>query len=1105
MLKMYMLGNLQFKSSDDDVIDPKLRRKTRAILAYLCLVQKPLKRDYLYDLFCSESADPAGNLRWHISRLRRTLDKDILLTHDKTVQINSDNIWVDAKAFEHLLIQEGRQDIEETLMLYRGELLSGLSLPDVSEYDFWLLGQRAHYERLFERHALVLIEQLIQKMAYSKALDWARKLLDHNPTLEDIHYWLMWLYAQLGQTDYAEQQFVTYAQLMLQEFGAKPSDRIVRLHQQIKRDELPEIVQKNAISLTPNLAYDTHLFLGREQECIQLENLWQKAQAGQGTLLVVSADAGLGKSALVAQFVTSVHHQQATHAFYGTCYESTLNSALAPWIKIVRTYFDYLTSQTSIVIPDIIRNRLNFILPDLLNAESDDLTHADTNALDADLLLNTIVDFFCLLSQQQAFIIVLEDIHFADDLSIQLLTLILNRLHDTGILILATQRPIEAQDNQALQTALGDWQVTNQYHSIDLNPLDNDTVIRLIEEIAPAVDKKSDLAAKLIQHTMGVTLHMVEILHDFVEHPPTPEALPIPPSFAKIVYQRLQSMSESQRQSLETLAVLAYPSTLREILACTGQNEQDLIHSLEYAMQYRFIQTIQDEGQLKYAFSHFLFRDVIVENMTDLRQQRLHRRIVQQLEHQALVLSANSRQEIVTRLVHHAYIADDLERLLRWTPIAAKFARDAFAYRQALTLYQHLDQLLQKTPTIALDAYATILLKMTELLRHLGDWKVQEDLLVRVLAWYDAGLIENADTQTLFLAECGTNQFRLGNYERATYYLNLAIEAAMRSENEKVLADSYNSLGNIGYYQSDWDAAEQNYLNSIHIREQIGDSVGMGKCYNNLGAVAYHRGKYALSAEYHEKNLRLREVHNDRNGVATAHNNIGAVYIPLGEWEKAKNHYLQALEIRRELDNQHGVASTLQNLGQIASIQNDFAEAFQFYEESLAIRETIEDQAGVSHVLQAMGNNYVALEQYTEAILHLKRSLAISRRLSTKLRMVETMLELSFAEAMAEGLPLSAMFYEALEIAQAIQSQHGTMRALIFYASMLSHQGLYEQAAYYVGVAQKHRNDARTDTIEGIIDELRSNMDADLLQAQMQAGAACDLETIITELLATQS
>ena len=107
---IHLLGSLEVRVGDKA---PAFRRKTRALLAYLAATGRAHRRRALADMFCQEAKDPAGALRWHLSRIRRQLGAETILAEGDVIRFNHQAGWVDCVEFQRLLDQNlADQDLE---------------------------------------------------------------------------------------------------------------------------------------------------------------------------------------------------------------------------------------------------------------------------------------------------------------------------------------------------------------------------------------------------------------------------------------------------------------------------------------------------------------------------------------------------------------------------------------------------------------------------------------------------------------------------------------------------------------------------------------------------------------------------------------------------------------------------------------------------------------------------------------------------------------------------------------------------------------------------------------------------------------------------------
>ncbi len=200
-IQLHMLGAFQIQNRPD----LKLRRKNRALLAYLARASRPISRHELANLFCQGAADPAHTLRLSLSRLRRNLGEGALLAFGETVGLNPDHIQTDAALFQSVLgvpnvDQVSRDTLANVVALYQGEFMEAvLPAPTAPEFEMWLVAQRSTFQQLYERGAFAWLSSMIAHEQVEAALPVALRLVQHNPLLETAHAHLIRLYAKTSQ------------------------------------------------------------------------------------------------------------------------------------------------------------------------------------------------------------------------------------------------------------------------------------------------------------------------------------------------------------------------------------------------------------------------------------------------------------------------------------------------------------------------------------------------------------------------------------------------------------------------------------------------------------------------------------------------------------------------------------------------------------------------------------------------------------------------------------------------------------------------------------------------------------------------------------------
>lgn len=309
--------------------------KVRALLAYLAVhVDRPWSRATLADLLWPELPERTArsNLRNALSNLR-----SVLTDHEAVppfVHVTPDTVradataarWVDVDAFLGLLPEAGMHPdgaaepatvarLERALALYRGEFLEGFDL-DSAPFESWQAATRERLQREASRAARALAHAHLQVGDVAAAANATRRWLELDPWDEAAHRHMMRALVLQGRRAAALAQYEACRRALADELGAEPASETVRQYEAIRDghpvplEDAHGMLSDSGVALSwPGLhpqapsADEGPPFVGRESELAALEAGLEGALAGRSGVLLVTGDAGSGKTALLAEFV----------------------------------------------------------------------------------------------------------------------------------------------------------------------------------------------------------------------------------------------------------------------------------------------------------------------------------------------------------------------------------------------------------------------------------------------------------------------------------------------------------------------------------------------------------------------------------------------------------------------------------------------------------------------------------------------------------------------------------------------------------------------------------------------------------------------------------
>ena len=361
--------------------------------------------------------------------------------------------------------------------------------------------------------------------------------------------------------------------------------------------------------------------LEREDQISLLEAALSEARAGVGCLALVSGEAGIGKTSLVAGFTH--RHRDEVRVLWGGCDALFTPRPLGPLHDITL--------------------QMGGELPELLSSEAP--RTSVFSAVLAEL-------------KRRPVIVIFEDVHWADEATLDLLRFVGRRINQTSALLVMTYRDDELDLRHPLRGLLGDLVSPSVIRRIPLPPLSETAVRALVG------DQRLD-AAVLHRQTGGNPFYVTEVLA-------SPGA-GIPANVREAVLARVVRLSASGYAVLEAAAVIGQQMELWLLAAVTGAEAQ----AVEECMAVGMLLAQDDE----LAFRHELARETILESISPPRRQVLHRLVLDGLK------SSPVTRNDLPRLVHHAEAAGDRETILTYAPIAARQASAAGVHRASAALF----------------------------------------------------------------------------------------------------------------------------------------------------------------------------------------------------------------------------------------------------------------------------------------------------------------------------------------------------------------------------------------------------------------------------------
>ncbi|MDX2248328.1 MAG: tetratricopeptide repeat protein [Bacteroidia bacterium] len=220
--------------------------------------------------------------------------------------------------------------------------------------------------------------------------------------------------------------------------------------------------------------------------------------------------------------------------------------------------------------------------------------------------------------------------------------------------------------------------------------------------------------------------------------------------------------------------------------------------------------------------------------------------------------------------------------------------------------------------------------------------------------------------------------------DSAYYFSQLQLELAREKGLKKYESAALNTLGIYYAMRGDYPQALDHFSQSLKIKEEIGDTIGIAAALNNIGRIYDDQGDYTQALDHYSRSLKMEEALGNKGGISASLNAIGTIYMNQGDYTQALNHYTRSLTISEEIGDKRGIANSLGNIGKIYKNQGDYAQALEYYIRNLKITETLGDKVGLALTLINIGTIYTNQGDYVQGLEHYSRGLKIYEELGDK-------------------------------------------------------------------------------------------------------------------------
>lgn len=775
--------------------------------------------------------------------------------------------------------------------------------------------------------------------------------------------------------------------------------------------------------------------IGRQAELDQARRVAARIPNGQMQLLFVEGEPGLGKTRLVSE-IAREWIMEGRVGYGSKCISYGQQIPYQAWQEVLAGLFGLtpdLPAQQRLTRlahgikqledppgqPNYWLNRLP-LLADVLSIETpkDSFIQSLSGQLRRN---NTFALIEALLRKQAAqrpILIIMEDFHWADELSLSLVSHLTRNLTDSPLLLVITYRPTPEKP------LLPKIRHLSYTHTIRLTSLDETESSMLIDTLLNNQLITPEARETLLHRGEGNPFFLHEIISaisDIARQSPQqaiePATLDLPDTVQDMILTHIDRLAENEKLTLKVASVIGVRFQ-RPVLSAAhpfyDKRTDTLSMELQTLEQEKLIRLEAPNPTWEYIFRNIITQEVVYEGLLLIQRRQLHGAIGLALE--------ELQPDEIEQLAFHYSRSDNFEKTFNYLNRAAQKAQREYANQVAIGYYTEiLNMLAQKTGKgggVMSTEYWDILLERARLYNLIG----QRDA-------------ELEDLGTLgILAEALQDDYR-------------------RVLSAKQWAYLYETSG-------DYDSGLELIERAFSLMEGLEDEKLLGEIYNQWGKLLYLRVQYETAYEHLQQALMIAQKQQDKAAQADCLNNLGIVAHYQGDYEVARYFFREATDLWRDMGDRIRLGDGLRNLGRINYTLGQYSEALHWYEHSLANYQTIGDRAGQGLTHHYQGQLQRSLGNYAEAHRLFKMAIAIHQANGNRRHEAHSQYHLAVVyHRLAEYKMALQLFEEALKTLREVNDPWVLARALTYYSWTLDEAGQARKARKFIEEALKIERD----------------------------------------------
>ena len=796
----------------------------------------------------------------------------------------------------------------------------------------------------------------------------------------------------------------------------------------LERDRVP--------SARPIAAKEVPL-VDRTEEMNVLKEAVYRAVHGEGGLVFIHGEAGIGKTRLVRE-LGAYARSRGVQVLYGRCPALFRMDGVPPyilWKEVIKDYLETCNPEQLNRVIGYYPAEVAKLVPELgqkLRAIPQSFPISPEQ--EQNRLFEAVSQFITNISRETPLLVVLDDLQWTDPSSLLLLHYLARDVQKTPLLLFGAYRSTDIDSKHPLTPVLAELKRERLPQSVSLKRMSLEDTSEMIRQILEQDDIVPEFCRLVYDKTRGNPFFVEEVIESLKEEGVVyregnrwkikeVSEIEFPETIKNVVKARIGRLDEDCQNVLTMASFVGNDFTLEALQGVTGANEDRLGKIVDGLLKTGLLKHREVRGEDVCSFADIIVRDVVNEEVGTYERKKLHGVVGAALEK----VYAAKIDEHLGELASHFLESGDKERALGYFLKAADKAAKIYANSEAASYFQSALKLLEEKEGETREK-ARVLEQLGNIKRLVGEYKTclkhwteglqlwdqlseRADVarLHRKMAnvlWEDVGdsgkakehldkalKILEAEPESIELAslyeEMAHMYYRVGDMVKALSWAEKAVDLAKKLDAHEVVASSCASLGTIFSFTGDMNKASECLERALKIALDNGYVGTALRAYQNL-ALALPAEENERTVECYEKGLELAK----KVGHVSSQSSIGLIlawrYIGMGNMNKALALVEESVALDRKAANMTQLSSSIDGLGVVHQILGEWDKSEQCHSYASSISQGLNDWQAISFNCWTFGWLHLEEGEYAKARELLEKACEVAVKAGGKRDQIDT-------------------------------------------------------------------------------------------------------------------